>query len=74
MEGISIIPRNWQKYEDITALVSNLGIKIVDPGDPSVNLANNISLEQDIQIRNESLRAISLINDDRIDELLIEIR
>ncbi|OLS23997.1 MAG: hypothetical protein HeimC3_22220 [Candidatus Heimdallarchaeota archaeon LC_3] len=72
LEGISIIPRDWQKYDGISASVSNLGIKIVDPGDPSNNLANNLSFQQDIQIRNECLRAISLISDNKVEKLLEE--
>jgi hypothetical protein len=61
MEGISIIPREWFEDNNIETPISDLGMRIVDPGDPSNNLVHDLKYEQDLLIRNESLRAISLI-------------
>ncbi|MHA1991419.1 MAG: hypothetical protein ACW981_06350 [Candidatus Hodarchaeales archaeon] len=72
MEGISIIPREWFENDDIQSQVSDLGIRIVDPGDSSTNLANHLIYTKDLEIRNECLRAISLIESEKIESLLEE--
>jgi hypothetical protein len=72
MEGISIIPREGFEDNNIGSPVSDLGMRIVDPGDPSNNLVNGLKYEQDLLIRNESLRAISLIESHNYGTLLIE--
>jgi hypothetical protein len=72
MEGISIIPREWFRDDKIISPVSKLGIRIVDPGDSSNNLANNLRYDQDLLIRNESLRAISYLESKNHEKLLEE--
>lgn len=74
MEGISIIPREWSENSEIASSVSEIGIKIIDPGDLSNNLAFNLTYEQDLKIRNECLRAISILdggNPERLDKEII---
>jgi len=70
--GEVIFPVNWHHFtnKQVTALKSNLGVLIVDPGNPANNVAANLNSSELMQIKNQVNNAISMINAKKMNELL----
>ncbi len=65
--GTAIIPVNWNLFEDndISACYKNGNVMIVDPVNPSDNLADSLATEDIAEIKSTATKAISLINHNR---------
>ena len=70
----AILPVNWNLFDedDITAEYTKNNVMIVDPANPSDNLADSISVEDIAEIKSSATRAIHLIDHNQWAELFHE--
>jgi tRNA nucleotidyltransferase (CCA-adding enzyme) len=69
-----ILPVNWDLYDedDISAYYTDDHVMIVDPADPSDNLADSLHTEDIAEIKSAATRAIYLINNNQWADLFGE--